>query len=212
MSALERIVRSPLDALEFTNILLTTDDAVVGATPRDVVWTHRGTTLYRYRSDTAVSGAAAAGVRADQPARDLRPAARRSLVEYLLAEGFDVFLVDWGLPDEEDADMGLDEYVCDELHWAIRETLRASGADELTLMGWCIGATLCAMYCGLDEIPSKGALGTAAEQRRRTAPPARRGPQPRAADDADRRAGLHLRAMGRRSRVRRRSASPSSGA
>ncbi len=62
-----------------------------------------------------------------------------------------MFLVDWGYPDEEDADMGLDEYVCDELDWAVRETLRASGAPELTLMGWCIGATLCAMYCGLDR-------------------------------------------------------------
>jgi polyhydroxyalkanoate synthase len=80
---------------------------------------------------------------------DLRPGA--SLVEYLLEEGFDIFLVDWGVPDEEDADTGLDEYVCDELHWAIRETLRASGAEEVTLMGWCIGATLCAMYCGLDR-------------------------------------------------------------
>ena len=53
---------------------------------------------------------------------DLRPGG--SLVEFLLAEGFDVFLVDWGYPDEEDADTGLDDYVCDELHWAIRETLR----------------------------------------------------------------------------------------
>ena len=80
---------------------------------------------------------------------DLRPGS--SLVEYLIDEGFDVFLVDWGYPDEEDADMGLDEYVCDELEWAVRETLRASGAEELSLMGWCIGATLCAMYCGLDR-------------------------------------------------------------
>ena len=80
---------------------------------------------------------------------DLRPGG--SLVEFLLAEGFDVYLVDWGYPDEEDAELGLDEYVCDELHWAIRETLRSSGADELTLLGWCIGATMCAMYCGLDR-------------------------------------------------------------
>ena len=55
---------------------------------------------------------------------DLRPGS--SFVEFLLAEGFDVFLVDWGVPDDEDSDMGLDEYVCDELHWAVRETLRAS--------------------------------------------------------------------------------------
>jgi poly(3-hydroxyalkanoate) synthetase len=43
-----------------------------------------------------------------------------------------VFLVDWGVPDEEDADMGLGEFVCDELHWAVRETLRAAGEEELT--------------------------------------------------------------------------------
>jgi polyhydroxyalkanoate synthase len=80
---------------------------------------------------------------------DLRPGG--SLVEYLLGEGFDVLLVDGGVPDDQDAETGLDEYVCDELHWAIRETLRASDADELTLLGWRIGATLCAMYCGLDR-------------------------------------------------------------
>ena len=78
---------------------------------------------------------------------DLRPG--NSFVEYLLGEGYDVFLVDWGVPDEEDADMGLAEFVCDELHWAIRETLRSAGEDELTLVGWCIGGTLCAMYCAL---------------------------------------------------------------
>lgn len=152
MSVLERAIRFPVNALEFTNILLTTDDAVVGATPREVVWTHRGTTLYRYRSSDRRHAVPLLLVFAliNRPEIfDLRPGS--SLVEFLVEAGFDVFLVDWGYPDEEDADMGLDEYVCDELEWAVRETLRASGASELTLMGWCIGATLCAMYCGLDR-------------------------------------------------------------
>jgi polyhydroxyalkanoate synthase subunit PhaC len=150
--AVERIVRFPVNALEYTNILLTTDDAVIGATPRDVVWTHRETTLYRYRSSKRRYGVPLLLVFAliNRPEIfDLHPG--RSLVEFLVDEGFDVFLVDWGYPDEEDADMGLDEYVCDELDWAVRETLRASGADEVSLMGWCIGATLCAMYCGLER-------------------------------------------------------------
>jgi hypothetical protein len=115
----------------------------------------------------------AARVRADQPAGDLRPAPGNSFVEFLLGEGFDVFLVDWGVPDEEDADMGLAEFVCDELHWAVRETLRR-GADELTLLGWCIGGTLCAMYCALH--------------------PGGRGAQRGAADDADRPRGSPTRA------------------
>jgi polyhydroxyalkanoate synthase len=152
MNVLERLARSPLNALEFANIVLTTDDAVVGATPRDVIWTHRGTTLYRYRSSERRYPVPLLLVFAliNRPEIfDLRPGS--SLVEYLLDEGFDLFLVDWGVPDEEDAEMGLDDYICDELDWAVRETLRASGADELTLLGWCIGATLCAMYCGLDR-------------------------------------------------------------
>jgi polyhydroxyalkanoate synthase subunit PhaC len=152
VSAVERVIRFPVNALEYTNILLTTDDAVIGATARDVVWTHRQTTLYRYRSPDRRYRVPLLLVFAliNRPEIfDLRPGS--SFVEYLIEQGFDVFLVDWGYPDEEDADMGLDEYVCDELEWAVRETLRASGADELTLMGWCIGATLCAMYCGLDR-------------------------------------------------------------
>ena len=148
----DRVVRFPVNALEYSNILLTTDDAVVGATPREVVWTHRQTTLYRYRSPDRRHAVPLLLVFAliNRPEIfDLRPGS--SLVEYLIGEGFDVFLVDWGYPDEEDADMGLDEYVCDELEWAVRETLRASGAEDVSLMGWCIGATLCAMYCGLDR-------------------------------------------------------------
>ncbi|HTX11216.1 MAG TPA: alpha/beta fold hydrolase [Solirubrobacteraceae bacterium] len=152
MSVLDRALRFPVDALEYTNVLLTTDDAVIGATPREVVWTHRQTTLYRYRSSDRRYRVPLLLVFAliNRPEIfDLRPGS--SLVEFLIEEGFDVFLVDWGYPDEEDAEMGLDDFVCDELEWAVRETLRAAGAQQLTLMGWCIGATLCAMYCGLDR-------------------------------------------------------------
>ncbi len=148
----QRLLRAPLDALELANIVLTTPDAVVGATPRDVVWTHGGTTLYRYRSSARTHPIPLLLVFAliNRPGIfDLRPGS--SFVEYLLGEGFDVFLVDWGMPEEEDADVGFEEYVCDELHWAIREALRASGAGELTLVGWCMGATMSAMYCGLDH-------------------------------------------------------------
>lgn len=148
MSAIGQIARAPRTAVEFANVLLTTSEAPVGVTPRDVVWTHRKTTLYRYRSQSRERAIPVLLVFAliNRPAIfDLRPG--NSLVEFLLEQGFDVFLVDWGVPDEEDADMGLEDYVCDELHWALREMLRASAAEEATLMGWCMGGTLCAAYC-----------------------------------------------------------------
>ncbi|MDQ3850068.1 MAG: alpha/beta fold hydrolase [Actinomycetota bacterium] len=150
MSVLARLARAPVAAVELQNILLTQDDATIGATPKDVVWTHRQTTLYRYRSTKRTHAIPVLLVFAliNRPdILDLRPG--RSFVEFLLEEGFDVFLVDWGVPGEEDADLGVDSYVCDELHWAIRETLRSSGQEELSLLGWCIGGTLCAMYAAL---------------------------------------------------------------
>ncbi len=149
MNPLEQLVRTPAAALEFTNILLTQDDAKIGVTPKDVVWTHRKTTLYRYRSDKRKHPIPVLLVFAliNRPdIFDLRSG--HSFVEFLLNEGYDVFLIDWGSPDEEDSDMGLGEYVCDELDWGIREVLRASGQDELSLLGWCIGGTLCLLYGG----------------------------------------------------------------
>jgi polyhydroxyalkanoate synthase len=99
LGALERVVRLPYDLSELSNIILTTGDAAVGATPRDVVWTHRKVTLYRYRSAARTHPVPLLLVFAliNRPAIfDLRPGS--SLVEFLLDEGFDVFLVDLGLP------------------------------------------------------------------------------------------------------------------
>jgi polyhydroxyalkanoate synthase subunit PhaC len=144
------VVRLPARLTEAANILLTTHRAVIGASPRDVVWTHRKTTLYRYRSQNRRHAVPVLLVFAliNRPEIfDLRPG--HSFVEFLLGEGFDVFLVDWGVPGEEDADLGVADYVCDELHWAVRETLLASGQENLTILGWCIGAALAAIYTAL---------------------------------------------------------------
>jgi polyhydroxyalkanoate synthase subunit PhaC len=151
VNAVEQLVRAPVAAVEFANLLLTRDDAAIGITPRDVVWTHRKATLYRYRSTNRTHALPILLVFAliNRPdIFDLRPG--NSFVEFLLEEGYDVFLLDWGEPGDEDADMGLDNYVCDELPWAMRETLRMSGQDELSLLGWCIGGTVVAMHAALN--------------------------------------------------------------
>jgi polyhydroxyalkanoate synthase len=151
LEASRAALRFPRAALEYSNILLTTSEARTGQTPRDEVWTHRKTTLYRYRNPRVTHPIPVLLVFAliNRPdIFDLRPGT--SFVEYLLDEGYDVFLLDWGVPGEEDADTGLEYYVCDALPWGIRETLRASGQEELTLLGWCIGGALCAMHAALE--------------------------------------------------------------
>ena len=89
--------------------MLTTPDAQIGVTPRDVVWTHRKTTLYRYRSAEREHAVPVLLVFAliNRPRSSTCARATRSS-STCSSEGFDVFLVDWGVPDEEDADMGLE--------------------------------------------------------------------------------------------------------
>jgi polyhydroxyalkanoate synthase len=92
----------------------------VGLTPKDVIWRHGRTELWRYRNDD---------VRYRPPllivfslvtrshVLDLTPG--NSFVERLLAAGFDVFLLDWGTPDERDAANRLEDYVDDAIPAAI---------------------------------------------------------------------------------------------
>jgi len=151
MSLLDRMTRLPAAAVETANILLTTDDATIGATPREVVWTHRKTTLYRYRSSErrhAVPVLLVFALINRSDIFDLRPGG--SFVEFLLEEGFDVWLLDWGVPDDEDGDTGLEYYVCDAIPWGIREVRRRTGSDGVSLVGWCIGGALCMMHAALE--------------------------------------------------------------
>ena len=56
---------------------------------------------------------------------DLRPG--NSLVEYLTDAGLDVFMLDWGVPDELDADNDLERYVDWYLPRAIDAVRRETG-------------------------------------------------------------------------------------
>ena len=74
--------------IETANIVLTAPDARTGGTPKDLVWTHRKTSLYRYRSAQRRHRIPVVLVFAliNRPEIfDLRPG--RSFVEHLLGEG-----------------------------------------------------------------------------------------------------------------------------
>ena len=140
-------------ALEMARAVLGSIDAPVGLTPKELIWRKNKARLYRYLRTEPATHQTPIFLVLPLINRayilDLRPGA--SFVEFLLSRGFDVFLIDWGVPGDEDADMGIDSFVCDELAWGIRETLRASGQEELSLLGWCIGGTLVAMHAAIEE-------------------------------------------------------------
>jgi polyhydroxyalkanoate synthase len=119
----------------------------LGQTPKDVVWREGRSELWRYRNDA---------VRVSPPLLiiyslfnrsyilDLRPG--NSFVERLVGAGFDVFLLDWGVPDERDAANTLEDYVDDYMPAAIGEALRVAGADQVNMLGYCFGGFLSVLH------------------------------------------------------------------
>jgi len=75
---------------------------------------------------------------------DLQPG--RSVVESLLARGLDVYLIDWGTPNELDQNMRIHDYVNGYVENAVRATQRDAGVDRIHMLGYCMGGTFSAMY------------------------------------------------------------------
>lgn len=77
---------------------------------------------------------------------DLMP--QRSLVRYMVACGFKVYLVDWGKPKKEHSHLGLEDYSYTMLGSALEKIRRHSGSEDLSMLGWCLGGLFCLLYQG----------------------------------------------------------------
>jgi polyhydroxyalkanoate synthase len=144
--------RSVLRARNGIRIVSGASKPNVGATPKDVVWQRDRAELWRYRGGP---------IRFDPPIlfvhslvsrsyiMDLRPGS--STVEFLLGSGFDVWMLDWGIPDERDADNTFETYVDEYLSSAVDALRRETGSDEVTLIGYCLGGTFAILYAAGGE-------------------------------------------------------------
>jgi polyhydroxyalkanoate synthase len=138
-----------------THVLLEEIGVETGATPREVVWTKNKAKLYRYRhADGGTNGRRRPvpilliyGFVLKPYILDLVPG--NSLVEYLVEEGFDVYLLDFGISGSEDTGLSIEDFVLDYIGDAVRKVLETSGAEEISLFGHSQGGTLCVVYASL---------------------------------------------------------------
>jgi polyhydroxyalkanoate synthase len=73
----------------------------------------------------------------------------RSLIEHLTREGFDVYVIDWGIAGPDEQHLTWEELLGGLVRNAVRWTLRTSNSDSLTLYGYCMGGTLALAYNSL---------------------------------------------------------------
>lgn len=127
--------------------------APVGQTPKQTIWTLNKASLYHYYPQVPAERRKAVPLLLvfalinRSYIFDLRPG--NSFIEYLLQQGYDVYLLDWGTPGPEDAHLKFDDYTLEYLPRAIRKLQAHSGSREFSLLGWCIGAVLTTSYAAL---------------------------------------------------------------
>lgn len=148
----------------FFDAAFDTSTATVGCTPKTVVWKRNTAKLYRYRARTAAQHPVPLLIVHSLVSRsyilDLIPG--NSFIEYLLDQGFDVYLTDWGAPTAADARLGLDDYVLDYLPRMVDAVLRESEASELSMLGYCFGGVLTLLYAATHpDSPARNILSLA---------------------------------------------------
>lgn len=121
--------------------------AKVGQSPRDEIWRNGKSALYRYQSDQVTQRPPVLLVMSLVSRGyilDLQPG--NSFVEHLLGEGFDVFTLDWGVPDAEDANNTLEHYVDDMIPAAVGTIDQMTGGRGVSVFGYCFGGVLSLLY------------------------------------------------------------------
>ncbi len=134
-------------------IILEGARAETGQTPKEVIWTRNKARLYRYapyKEKRYPVPLLLVYALINRPyVLDLLPG--NSLIEYLVEQGFDVYLLDWGVPGDEDRHLTFDDYVLDYIPRAVKKVLRTSHAETFSLLGYCMGGTMTAMYTALSS-------------------------------------------------------------
>lgn len=153
----------------------------VRPTPRTMAHADGGFQLYRYEPGDD------AGPRRGEPLLIVYSVINRSyildlmhgcsFVRHLLDEGLDVWMIEWGEPDDHAPDVGLGDYIT-ALGRCVDVIQRDTGAERVSLFGHCIGGTLAAMYASLEptavarlltlttpfQAPREGTLATLTEK------------------------------------------------
>jgi polyhydroxyalkanoate synthase subunit PhaC len=123
----------------------------VGSTPHDVVFQIGTLRLLRYRRSSPALYAEPVlfcyALINRHYILDLQP--DKSVVQRYLDQGFDVYMIDWGVPSDDDRHLTLRDYVCSLLKQVVDFVLREHRRETLHLLGYCMGGTLSTLFTSL---------------------------------------------------------------
>lgn len=122
----------------------------VGQTPADVIFSENKWRLLRYRSESSTGTPVllVPSLINRHYVLDLIPG--KSFAEYLVDQGRDVFIIDWGTPGREDRYLEFETFVQDYIGRAIRKTCQVSGHSKIHILGYCLGGLMTTIHTALN--------------------------------------------------------------
>lgn len=139
-------------------------EAKVAQTPHTVVYEEGKARLLYYPAKTAVKQKTPLLIVFSLINRsyilDLKPG--KSIVEKMTEEGFDVYLIDWGVPGRGDQYLTLDDYVNRFMYRLVEYIKEHAEVDKISIMGYCMGGTISGMFASLHQESVKNLLLLAA--------------------------------------------------
>ena len=157
-----------LRAQKTWEVVVDTDDPKVGQTPKDVVWQRGRAKLYHYRplaERTVATPVLMVHSLVNKPyILDLFPGG--SFIEFLLRQGFDMWMIDWGTPTDADQRLVLEDYVQKMLPTVIRRIAGDSPNGRASIVGYCMGGLFVVLYAALHPrapLDAVGCLATPAD-------------------------------------------------
>jgi len=134
--------------------LLNADEIDTGVTPKQVVYREDKLTLYRYQKVDGVkqnpTPLLIVYALVNRPyMTDIQE--DRSTVRNLLAEGQDVYLIDWGYPDGADFSLTLDDYINGYIDRCVDVIRKESSQKKINILGICQGGAFSLCYTALHQ-------------------------------------------------------------
>lgn len=161
----EEVMRHMKRVAKAMELALRPSEPEVGRTPRDLIYRKGKARLYRYHPAAEkvypVPVLMVPNLGISRPyVFDLYPG--NSFIEYMVKQGFNFYLLDWGIFGDEDNRLTVDDCVLGILPIMVKKLLETSQAGEVSLLGYCMGAPLCSCYAALHpEGPVKNLINMA---------------------------------------------------
>ncbi len=141
---IERAIRRNIKGLKY----LTASPVKVGLTPKELIYERGTLRLYHYLPiATELYRVPVLLVMATTNRAyvfDLAPG--QSMVEYLLKQGFDVYVIDWEPPTAEERNLTLADYTQEFIPACVRQVRQNCGEPDISIVGYCMGGVLSLIY------------------------------------------------------------------